>query len=379
MGNTRVSSFLFNLLNLLGLIGGCATAFAIFGHLPESELDLLRSSSDYTAMPVTDRQALQEAFEAFKGFSADRRQRVETTFNAVKQDGVLAAKLTMLNEWYLSLPPVEQTEWRTKIVAADVAAVAEKIQADLASRDLIVVDFSFGARFSRTQRRTQKRPASDSNAQVSPLTLSISDYSNIIDTAFPDSELPHDERLLLAQFESPSERLLCKTLLVIDRLRKQHFAQGSLASFYEVFEAHIDSIDSSWRHEWESLVRKSERNPMASGFVRVMIPMSILDQAVIALSQPIRGSISPDSENLVDAFAEIQDEKVRRDLMNTDPESARFEIEQILLLSQYDQNSARHQLAQRLVNYERSLDAMGFLREIGGRGRFPVREDDPGR
>ena len=368
-------------LVLLSVSLGCGLAFLSFGGSTKPESELRRKEAEFVALTANEQQTVTEAFDRFQSYSAARKQQLNGIMKAAEADPKVSRRLQTIESWFLSLPRSEQDVWREKIAAGDATAVSARIQEQQQLASKVIVDFSLGARrfFRQRNPQTTRPENANSNEGIPVLEISIQQYASIIDEAFPNQILTDEEQRCMQELDTLEERCLCKTLYVMGWLRANRFHSSSTEPMVSALEHQMLDLDSGWQQRFADFIRRIDTRSFGR-IAKAMAVVSILDQAIIILGARFKDRIHTEQADLINAFAQIDDERLRTRLMAAAPDAARNELQKILMKDQYVYDSARRRLMLDLISYEENLAMLSqsLFGPFGGlQGRGPNSQSQP--
>lgn len=356
---------------------GCATAFAVWGSLSPSEIELQRQLVDFNQLPLASQQAVRDTYsDYFKSLPPVRKQQLQKIMLAVSSEQPLQEKLQALDQWFLGLPIAEQRFWREKIAAGDATAVSGGIFEHQRQSSRIIIDFSQGVRrFFRQRAPSSPTPRSENTGSrdgLLPLSLNLDQYAGLLNSAFPDELMSAKQRDFIDSLSTPKEQTLGKTLLALNNMRESRFSSEAVAPFVSSLIQQTEDFDSQWQQQFHDFVRRVESRSFGRT-AKAMVVVSILDQAVLELGASFKNELETSSDAMLQSFEDLQDDKKRVQLMISSPDAARDELKKIVLQNQYLDDSPRRQLMLMLIQYEDDLGSLSqtlfsSFSGFGGRG-----------
>lgn len=372
---------------------GCLAAWFLIGNRSESNVALKAASEQFTTLPAESQETIREAFEDFSKLSPERKQELLQLHQEVEQDPELQERLNQFQSWWESLSTTDWQELTPVVREGDAKAISSRIFDDAQAADKIAVVFSM-RRLPR--QRSSMRLVSDdladpeSSTRIPPLVLSLNEYSRLMETAFPDSQLSGEEQEELNAYSSLEDRTLYKSLVFLQRLLKTNRPEDAFRVIQPFGNALRTEVpDSEWREKFaQQFPVSNDSRSRFEGvaryrqFLEVLHAFSVIDQAIVDLGGNLSDSVATDEDDLVQAFSSLEDRRDQKWLITMTPEQARRRLKQMAETNNGIPDNPRSRLLLLRNRYEESVNDL-FRRILpvgpggpGGPGG-PPREPPP--
>jgi hypothetical protein len=302
-----------------GLILGSILAMQVCGRSTPDQIYLKNQQSKFLNLPSEQQNTIRKSYALFNSQSETRRSEIAEIFQQTQSNSKLAGTLEQFAEWW---PELSQSDWdsfRNLSTEERLQFVSARWTENPADNNEITIEF----------------PGPPS-VRLPTLHLSFEEFWTIISTAVPASKREASLNATLEQLSSNKHRALCLTLNLFESFQNQTDPRDGDDRGKQFTKILLSTVrDKEWASRFSTMSEDVERRPSArpwAGAWLYMTIFSVLDKATLALGEDLRKQFSVTSEQMIEAFASLQDKSdsdksLQRSLMTMSPDEARKRLE----------------------------------------------------
>jgi hypothetical protein len=302
-----------------GLILGSILAMQVCGRSTPDQIYLKNQQSKFLNLPSEQQNTSRKSYALFNSQSETRRSEIAEIFQQTQSNSKLAGTLEQFAEWW---PELSQSDWdsfRNLSTEERLQFVSARWTENPADNNEITIEF----------------PGPPS-VRLPTLHLSFEEFWTIISTAVPASKREASLNATLEQLSSNKHRALCLTLNLFESFQNQTDPRDGDDRGKQFTKILLSTVrDKEWASRFSTMSEDVERRPSArpwAGAWLYMTIFSVLDKATLALGEDLRKQFSVTSEQMIEAFASLQDKSdsdksLQRSLMTMSPDEARKRLE----------------------------------------------------
>lgn len=302
-----------------GLILGSILAMQVCGRSTPDQIYLKNQQSKFLNLPSEQQNTIRKSYALFNSQSETRRSEIAEIFQQTQSNSKLAGTLEQFAEWW---PELSQSDWdsfRNLSTEERLQFVSARWTENPAGNNEITIEF----------------PGPPS-VRLPTLHLSFEEFWTIISTAVPAPKREASLNATLEQLSSNKHRALCLTLNLFESFQNQTDPRDGDDRGKQFTKILLSTVrDKEWASRFSTMSEDVERRPSArpwAGAWLYMTIFSVLDKATLALGEDLRKQFSVTSEQMIEAFASLQDKSdsdksLQRSLMTMSPDEARKRLE----------------------------------------------------
>jgi len=323
-----------------GLLLGSLLAFQVWGRSSPDQILLRDQQKKFLSLPGEQQNTIHKSLALFNSQSEARRAEITEIYQQTQTDARLANTLDRFSEWWSTLSQTDWDSFRNLNTEERFQFISARWTDSAGTSNEITIEF----------------PGPPS-VRLPTLHLSFEEFWNIISTAMPASKREARLNAKLEQLSSNKHRSLCLTLDVFESFQNQTDPRDNEERGKQFTKILLSTVrDKEWGSRFNAMSQDVERRPSARPWAGAWLYMTIftmLDKATIALGEDLRKQFPVTPEQMVEAFASLQDKSdseksLQRSLMTMPPDEARKRLELLaqtknartpdeLLLTQYNE------------------------------------------
>ncbi|MFN9721482.1 MAG: DUF3106 domain-containing protein [Planctomycetota bacterium] len=322
---------------------GCLVALAVWGRTSEEKQNLQRHSAQFTAMSPDRQSAIRRSFDDLGNQSPDQRREFEKIHAECENNPELKRTLEDFYHWWTALPQSDRNQFRELSVEQKLAFVEAHASDGSQLRADIVVEFPG----TRTR-------------QFDTLNMSFDEYWTIISETLEPFEKPTTLLTDLEQLPRADQKSLRLTMwFFVEHLREAKNLEPLRViadRCPEVLEKRLQ--DRAWAEKFEVRRKELAARPFGETWLRMMSLM-VIDGATLALGNSLQKEFPVTEDQILNAFASMQDKDAQFELMKMRADEARSRLELLAqsggsespmqrLLSQYQQFASQRRKLMKL-------------------------------
>ncbi len=299
-----------------GLAIGCAGAVAVIGTSSEEHKSLKNREREFRSLDAGQQKMVKASYAEFALQTNDRKREIVALNNAVKADSELNRSLERYSDWWSSLSQSEWDSFPGMTRQQQIEFAKARINKRTESSTAVVVEFSGWGQTS-----------------LQPLHLTLDECERIITLSLQDLKIPDDVSAEINQLNSSEHRSLAYLLWLFDQFLHSTDREALVLQGEKIFEAVLANVsDDAWRIQFEKNIKENTNLK----FVKVWIFQNllvILKQSTLVLGNRLMKEFPVSDEEIISAFATMDDKERQHSLMTMPSEEAKTRLEFIAQLN----------------------------------------------
>jgi hypothetical protein len=338
------------LIPAVGLLIGAMSAVMVWGRNSEEYVQLTERLDNFRQLTDEQQHLVRLSFDDFREQSPTRRAEITEIFETSRRDPQFRKALDRYYNWWSSLSREDWDHFREMSDQARLAFVRSSLNLEQEPQKEIVIEFP------------GREPA-----RIPELHLTFEEYSTIIQEALAAAKKPDSVEQELAALSSDKHRALRLTLWMFDDFPSQRDSAEMRARGQKFVAALLKNVrDEEWKNRFSTTLKELKGMSFEQAWL-FMTLFTILDRSTVTLGNDLREEFPVTQQQIIDAFASLEDKALQHSLMIMSREEAKTRLE---LLAQTENAQTPEQ--QLLARYNRfARDRRRIMPSVFGFGGLP--------
>lgn len=325
------------LLPAICLAAGAVCAVAVWGRSSEDTAMLKQRLAEFQNLAEDQQQTIRRNNSDFLNQPESRRKEIQKIYDESRANPEMKEAMERYFTWWSSL---KQDDW-------------DRFR-EMNSEERIAFVRSHWTSISHPNQEIEIVFRGPPSTRLPTLRLTFDEYWKIISTTLSQAEKPESLQKELEACSSDKNRALRLTLWIFETLPNVRDTQ-EMENRGKIFITSLlqNCQDEAWKQKVSETLRELEGKRFAEMWIRLMI-FTILDQATITLGDELRKEYPVTQQQIIDAFASLQDKELQQSLMTMRPEDARKRLE--LLAQTNDDPTPEQQLLAKYDQFARERE-----------------------
>lgn len=295
---------------LVGLAIGCAGAVAFVGASSKEHILLNNRLHEFSNLDAQQQKLVKASYAEFALQTKERRSEIAALNQAVQADPELNRALERYFAWWSSLSRSEWDSFPGMTREQQIAFAKARINKRAESSAVVVVEF-----------------AGWGETSLQPLHLTLDECERIITLSLRDVQIPGDVSAEINQLYSPEHRSLAYSLWLFDQFQHSTDREAMVLQGEKILKSVLANVsDDAWRVQFEEIIDENSDRRFFK-FWMFQNLLVILKQSTMVLGNRLTKEFPVSEEEIVTAFANLEDKERQHSLMTMPSDEARTRLE----------------------------------------------------